>query len=74
MQNADSSSASPSVSPSPARQRSINEVRRIPVVTFNTIDRSKSKELDVKEPVFSEYVGVIKDKKKKKIDLTDLVR
>lgn len=49
LQNADSSSASPSVSPSPVRQQSVNEVRRIPVVTFNTVDRSKSKELDVKE-------------------------
>ncbi|WOH11562.1 hypothetical protein DCAR_0831051 [Daucus carota subsp. sativus] len=66
LQNGDSSSASASVSMSPVRQRSVNEVRRIPVVTFNTVDKSKSKELGLREPAFLEYVGVTKDKKKKK--------
>lgn len=74
LHNPDSSSASLSGSPSSAhnppnvvRQRSLNEVRRAPVVTFNTIDRSESKEVDVEEPGFEEYVGVTKEKKKKKV-------
>ncbi|KAJ7943890.1 Extra-large guanine nucleotide-binding protein like [Quillaja saponaria] len=73
LQNPDSSSASPSASPgsthNPPRtspKHVINEVKRAPVVTFNTVDKSQSKEVDVMKPIFPEYVGVSKEKKRKK--------
>lgn len=74
LQNPDSSSASPSASPvsvhNPSNNhpsnRVVNEVKRAPVVTFNTVERSERKEADIEKPVFPEYVGVFKDKKKKK--------
>ncbi|GLT58468.1 hypothetical protein SLA2020_313580 [Shorea laevis] len=74
LQNPNFSSASPSASPASVRnppsnlpkQVVINEGRRVPVVTFNTVDRSESKEVDVEKPVYPEYVEVSKEKRKKK--------
>ncbi|XP_077234910.1 extra-large GTP-binding protein 3 isoform X2 [Tasmannia lanceolata] len=44
-----------------------NEVKRATVVTFETVDRSARKEVDVEMPISPEYVGVSKrDKKKRK--------
>ncbi|BAT99682.1 hypothetical protein VIGAN_10118500 [Vigna angularis var. angularis] len=70
LQNPDLSSASPSASPASVHnppQPLVNEVKRAPVVTFNTVDRSQRKEVEVVKPVYSEYVGVLKERKKKKI-------
>lgn len=73
LQNPDYSSASPSISPSSVQnppsnrpQHIGNEVKRAPVVTFNTVDRSERKVVDVEKTVFPEYVGVSKEKKKKR--------
>ncbi|EXC26224.1 Guanine nucleotide-binding protein alpha-2 subunit [Morus notabilis] len=70
LQNPDLSSASPSASPgsvhNPPPRQAPNEGRRGPVVTFNTVDISERKEADVEKPVYPEYVGVTKEKKKKK--------
>lgn len=73
LQNPEFSSASPSASPgsvnNPPRNLPklvVNEVKKGPVVTFNTVDRSARKEVDVEKPAFPEYVGVSKEKKKKK--------
>lgn len=73
LQNPDFSSASPSASPGSVQNPPsvppkpvANEVKRAPVVTFNTVDRPQRKEVDVEKPVFTPYVGVSKDKKKKK--------
>lgn len=73
LQNPDFSSASPSASPGSVHnppgihpKQASNEVKRAPVVTFNTVDRSQRKEVDVEQPVFTAYVGVSKEKKKKK--------
>ncbi|XVF13702.1 hypothetical protein REPUB_Repub08aG0230500 [Reevesia pubescens] len=73
LQNPDFSSASPSASPgsvhnppsNPSKQI-VNEVKRVPVVKFNTVERPERKEEDLDKPVFPEYVGVSKEKKKKK--------
>uniref|UniRef100_A0A803LTS5 Extra-large guanine nucleotide-binding protein 3 n=1 Tax=Chenopodium quinoa TaxID=63459 RepID=A0A803LTS5_CHEQI len=75
LQNPDYSSASPSRSPSSAHNaesnnvnqsyQTANEGRRVPVVTFNTVDRSESKDLDAEPPVYPEYVGFSTEKKKK---------
>ncbi|CAL5432162.1 unnamed protein product [Camellia sinensis] len=72
LQNPDFSSASPSASPgsvhNPPNNSSrhlVNEGRRAPVVTFNTVDRSERKDIDVEKQVFPKYVGVVKEKKKK---------
>ncbi|CAL5359487.1 unnamed protein product [Camellia sinensis] len=72
LQNPDFSSASLSASPgsvhNPPNNASkllVNEVRRAPVVTFNTLDRSERKD-HVEKQVFPEYVGVSREKKKKK--------
>ncbi|THG14392.1 hypothetical protein TEA_014830 [Camellia sinensis var. sinensis] len=72
LQNPDFSSASLSASPgsvhNPPNNASkllVNEVRRAPVVTFNTLDRSERKD-HVEKQVFPEYVGVSQEKKKKK--------
>ncbi|XP_028754688.1 extra-large guanine nucleotide-binding protein 3, partial [Neltuma alba] len=74
LQNADFSSASPSVSPSSVHnppnnppKQVIHEAKRAPVVTFNTVERSQRKEAEVVRPVHPEYVGVSKERKKKKI-------
>ncbi|XP_059656919.1 extra-large guanine nucleotide-binding protein 3 [Cornus florida] len=73
LQNPEFSSASPSASPGSVHNRPNNapgqlgnEVKRAPVVTFNTVDRSERKEVDVERSVFPEYVGVSKEKKKRK--------
>ncbi|XP_022965303.1 extra-large guanine nucleotide-binding protein 3-like [Cucurbita maxima] len=73
LQNHDFSSASPSVSPAsvhnpPSNQpkQVVIDARRAPVVTFNTVDHSHRKELGVEKQVYPEYVGVSKEKKKKK--------
>ncbi|KAM0043686.1 putative G protein alpha subunit, helical insertion [Helianthus debilis subsp. tardiflorus] len=68
LHNADSYSASPSGSPGSVHNRDDahgNEVRRGPVVTFNTVDRSERKEVGLERPGYSEYVAVTKEKKKK---------
>lgn len=74
LQNPDLSSASPSASPAsvhnPANNPPMpaaNEAKRAPVVTFNTVDRPQTKEVEVVKPVYPEYVGVLKERKKKKI-------
>ncbi|XP_004512459.1 extra-large guanine nucleotide-binding protein 3 isoform X2 [Cicer arietinum] len=75
LQNPDLSSGSPTASPASVHNPSnvvskpvINEAKRVPVVTFNTVERSPRKEVEVaKKPVYPEYVGVLKGKKKKKI-------
>ncbi|KAF5477843.1 hypothetical protein F2P56_004456 [Juglans regia] len=69
LQNPGSSSASPSASPGSVHnppKKVANEVRRAPVVTFNTVDRSERKEVEVGKPDFMDYVGISKEKKKKK--------
>lgn len=69
LQNPDSSSASPSASPGSVHnppKKVVNEVRRAPVVTFNTVDRSERKEVEVEKPAFTDYIGSSKEKKKKK--------
>ncbi|KAM7256209.1 hypothetical protein ACFE04_011950 [Oxalis oulophora] len=71
LQNPDFSSASASASPgsvhNPANppQRQVNEVKKT-MVTFNTVDRSVVKDQDLERPSYPEYVGVSKEKKKKK--------
>ena len=73
LQNPDLSSASPSASPASVHNppsnppKPGNEAKRAPVVTFNTVDRRQRKEVEVVKPVYSEYVGVLKERKKKKI-------
>ncbi|OMO87782.1 Guanine nucleotide binding protein (G-protein), alpha subunit, partial [Corchorus capsularis] len=71
LQNPDFSSASPSASPGSVRNRNPPkqvgaEVKRVPVVTFTAVESSERKEVDLEKPVFPEYVGVSKEKKKKK--------
>ncbi|XP_057480508.1 LOW QUALITY PROTEIN: extra-large guanine nucleotide-binding protein 3-like [Actinidia eriantha] len=68
LQNPDYSSASPSASPGSVRNPTNNgsRVRRAPVVTFNTVDRSERKNVDVEKQVFPENIGVSKEKKKRK--------
>ncbi|XAR54757.1 hypothetical protein NMG60_11030037 [Bertholletia excelsa] len=66
LQNPDSSSASPSGSPGSVHNPPNKEVRRAPVVTFNTVDRLERKGSDVEKQVFTEYVGISKEKKKKR--------
>ncbi|KAI3792909.1 hypothetical protein L2E82_06802 [Cichorium intybus] len=69
LHNGDSFSASPSGSPGSVQNHRDdghgNEVRRGrgPVVTFNTVDRSETRD---ERPGYSEYVAVSKEKKKKK--------
>ncbi|KAK8520715.1 hypothetical protein V6N12_004644 [Hibiscus sabdariffa] len=69
LQNPDFSSAFPSAAPgsvcNPPKQV-VNEARKVPVVTFNTVERSERKDVDMDKPVFPEFVGVSKEKKKKK--------
>ncbi|KAJ9135069.1 hypothetical protein P3X46_032290 [Hevea brasiliensis] len=73
LQNPDFSSASASASPGSVHippnhppKQVVNEGKRVPVVTFNTVDRSEKKDIDVVKPIYPEYVGVSKGKKKKK--------
>lgn len=73
LQNHDSSSASPSASPGSVHTpqnnsvtRTVNEGRRVPVVTFNTVDRSERKDVDVGYSVYPDYIGVSREKKKQK--------
>uniref|UniRef100_A0A7C9DJM4 Extra-large guanine nucleotide-binding protein 3 n=1 Tax=Opuntia streptacantha TaxID=393608 RepID=A0A7C9DJM4_OPUST len=73
LQNHDSSSASPSASPGSAHSPrnnsvngTVNEGRRVPVVTFNTVDRSERKDVDVEYSIYPDYVGVSREKKKQK--------
>ncbi|KAL0312421.1 UNVERIFIED_CONTAM: Extra-large guanine nucleotide-binding protein 3 [Sesamum radiatum] len=73
LQNADFSSASPSASPASVHSQHnnaprghANEGRRATVVTFNTVDRSERKVVDTEKQVFPEFVGVTKEKKKRK--------
>ncbi|XP_042504869.1 extra-large guanine nucleotide-binding protein 3-like [Macadamia integrifolia] len=73
LQNPEFSSASPSASPASVHsppsnppKQVVNEVKRVPMVTFNTVDKSEREVLDVEQPVFPEYVGVSKKKEKKK--------
>jgi hypothetical protein len=71
--NPDFSSASASASPGsvhnslshPPKQMA-NEVKRVPVVTFNTVDRSERKDVDIEKPVYPDYIGFSKEKKKQK--------
>ncbi|MFQ6626978.1 hypothetical protein Gotur_006225 [Gossypium turneri] len=73
LQNPDFSSASPSASPgsvgnppsNPPKQV-VNEGKRVPVVTFNTVEKLDRKDMDMVKRVFPEYVGVSTEKKKKK--------
>ncbi|KAI4328015.1 hypothetical protein L6164_020412 [Bauhinia variegata] len=74
LQNHEFSSGSPSAShgsghnpPNNPPKQVTNEAKRAPVVTFNTVDRSQRKEDEMVKPVYPEYVGVSKEKKKKKI-------
>ncbi|KAI3468583.1 hypothetical protein Pfo_025246 [Paulownia fortunei] len=73
LQNADFSSPSPSASPGSVHSQHnniskepANEGRRAPVVTFNTVDRSERRVIDAEKQVFPEFVGVTKEKKKRK--------
>ncbi|GAB4857899.1 Extra-large guanine nucleotide-binding protein 3 [Ancistrocladus abbreviatus] len=74
LQNANSSSVSPSGSPRSTHNpqnnltsRSVNEARRFPVVTFSTTtNRSERKEVDGEKQIYPEYVGVSKEKKKRR--------
>ncbi|KAJ4959410.1 hypothetical protein NE237_026521 [Protea cynaroides] len=73
LQNPEFLSATPSASPgsvhnlpiSPPNQV-VNEVKRIPMVTFNTVDISGREAVDVEKSVLPEYVAVSKKKEKKK--------
>ncbi|GAB2212106.1 hypothetical protein Droror1_Dr00025452 [Drosera rotundifolia] len=71
LQNHDSSSASPSGSPASSSRpaanlidQSSNEARRTPIVTFTSLNRSERKGAD--KPVYAEFVGVSRERKKKK--------
>ncbi|KAL0304910.1 UNVERIFIED_CONTAM: Extra-large guanine nucleotide-binding protein 3 [Sesamum angustifolium] len=73
LQNDDFSSPSASASPGSVHSRQsnapkepANEGRRATVVTFNTVDRSERRVVDTDKQVFPEYVGVTKEKKKRK--------
>ncbi|XP_043718339.1 extra-large guanine nucleotide-binding protein 3-like [Telopea speciosissima] len=73
LQNHEFSSASPSASPGsvhnpPSKfpKQVVNEVKRIPMVTFNSVDKSEREVVDVDIPVCPEYVVVSMKKKKTK--------
>ncbi|KAK4486333.1 hypothetical protein RD792_009004 [Penstemon davidsonii] len=70
LQNDDFSSRSPSASPgsvnSQQNKEPSDEGRRATVVTFNTVDRSERRGVDTEKQVFPEFVGVTKEKKKRK--------
>ncbi|KAE8678605.1 Extra-large guanine nucleotide-binding protein 3 [Hibiscus syriacus] len=65
LQNPDFSSASPSSVGNPP-EGVVNEGKRVPVVTFSTVEKSERKDVDMDKRVFPEYVGVSTEKKKKK--------
>ncbi|KAJ6703888.1 GTP-BINDING PROTEIN ALPHA SUBUNIT [Salix viminalis] len=70
LQNPDFSSASASPgsvqnSQSHPPKQMANEVKRVPVVTFNTVDRPERKD-EVEKLDYPGYVGVSKEKKKKR--------
>ncbi|XP_019266348.1 PREDICTED: extra-large guanine nucleotide-binding protein 3 [Nicotiana attenuata] len=71
LQDPDSSSGSPSASPGSVLNHQGNAARqsgrRAPVVTFNTVDRSERKVVEIENQVFPEYVGVSKKKKKSRV-------
>ncbi|KAJ4837280.1 Extra-large guanine nucleotide-binding protein 3 [Turnera subulata] len=74
LQNREYSSGSASASPgsvhNPPSVHSrpvVNEGRRVPVVKFNSVDKSERKHVPAeKPPIYPEYVGVSKERKKKK--------
>ncbi|CAA3013061.1 extra-large guanine nucleotide-binding 3-like [Olea europaea subsp. europaea] len=73
LQNPESSSRSHSASPGSVHSRCNNapkeppgEGKRATVVTFNTVDRSERRVIDMEKQLFPEFVGVIKEKKKRK--------
>lgn len=73
LRNGDLSSPSGSGSPGSGHsQRSsppnepANEGRRATVVTFNTVERSERRSADMEKQVYPEYIGVTKEKKRKK--------
>ncbi|KAL8503487.1 hypothetical protein ACS0TY_022295 [Phlomoides rotata] len=70
LQNDDFSSHSASASPGSVNSQNSNvpreEGRRATVVTFNSVDRSESRGVDTEKHVYPEYVGVTKEKKKRK--------
>ncbi|KAL2545528.1 Extra-large guanine nucleotide-binding protein 3 [Forsythia ovata] len=73
LQNADFSSPSPSASPGSvhshhnnALKQPANKGRRATLVTFNTVDRSERRVVDVEQQVFPEFISVTKEKKKRK--------
>ncbi|PPD81571.1 hypothetical protein GOBAR_DD21511 [Gossypium barbadense] len=45
-------------------KQAVNELRRVPVVTFNTVERSEGKDVDMDKPVFPEFVGPIDESKR----------
>ncbi|KAK9699005.1 hypothetical protein RND81_08G147100 [Saponaria officinalis] len=74
LQNRDYSSASPSGSPGSPRDvggdatnRNNNEGRRVPVVTFNTVERSERKDDGEERSFYPEYADVSKEKKKTRV-------
>lgn len=73
LQNDDFCSPSASASPGSVHSRQsnlpnehANGGRRATVVTFNTVDRSERRVVDTEKQVFPEFVGVTKEKKKRK--------
>ncbi|KAL2525280.1 Extra-large guanine nucleotide-binding protein 3 [Abeliophyllum distichum] len=71
LQNPESSSRSPSASPGSVHSQRNNapkegEGKRATVVTFNTVDRSERRVVGVEKQLFPEFVGVTKEKKKRK--------
>ncbi|CAI9772257.1 unnamed protein product [Fraxinus pennsylvanica] len=73
LQNPESSSRSPSASPGSVHSRCNyapkelpGEGKRATVVTFNTVDRSERRVVDVEQQLFPEFIGVTKEKKKRK--------
>lgn len=77
LQNADFPSPSPSPSPSAspesvhfpdnnASKESASKGRRATLVTFNNVDRSERRLVDVEQQVFPEFISVSKEKKKRK--------
>ncbi|XP_022862733.1 extra-large guanine nucleotide-binding protein 3-like isoform X1 [Olea europaea var. sylvestris] len=73
LQNPESSSRSPSASPGSVHSRCSNapkeppgEGKKATVVTFNTVDRSERRVVDVEKQLIPEFIGVTKEKKKRK--------
>ncbi|XP_057521665.1 extra-large guanine nucleotide-binding protein 3 [Amaranthus tricolor] len=73
LQSHDYSSASPSRSPGSAHNSESNSVnqrvdegRRVPMVTFNTSNRSERKDNDVEHPTYPQYLGYPEEKGTKK--------